>query len=84
MIQLQIVIEYLTEPHTCDNCEGIDPASCINAPRPILRLQCNKLEREDANTHEREMAESIEELHAGIMQMIADQDGGEFKEIRKP
>lgn len=44
-------------------------------------MTVNKLEREDANEQERIMAVSIEQLHAGIMEMIANEQGGTFEEI---
>lgn len=74
MIQLQVVIEWI--PHTCKNCEGSAPCE-----RPTIRLAVNKLEREDACDEEREMAGAIEELHAGVFEMIAKSEGGIVKEI---
>jgi len=82
MIQIQVIVEYIREPHSCENCSGIDPASCLFAPRPTIRLTANKLEREDASDEEREMAGAIEGVHRGIFEMIAKQNGDVVEEIR--
>lgn len=66
MIQIQVVIEYFYRP---------------DDEKPTIRLSVNKLEREDANEAEREMAVAIEQLHAGIMEMIAKEQDGTFDVI---
>lgn len=66
MIQIQVSIEYFHRP---------------GDEKPTIRLTVNKLEREDANDIEREMAVGIEQLHAGIMEMIAKEQDGAFEEI---
>jgi hypothetical protein len=66
VIQIQVVIEYFQRP---------------GDEKPTIRLTVNKFEREDANDEEREMAVGIEQLHAGIMEMIAKEQDGTFEEI---
>lgn len=69
MVQIQLVIEFIERP---------------DEARPLMRITANKLVREDANKEEREIAKHIEQLHAGIMEMIAKQEDGTFEEIKKP
>lgn len=45
-----------------------------------LRLECNRLEREDATDAERTMADAIESMHVAAMKMVVDaanSDGAE-------
>lgn len=45
-----------------------------------LRLECNRLEREDATDAERAMADAIESMHVAAMRMVVDaanEDGAE-------
>jgi len=50
----------VTEPHRCDNCDGIDPSSCINAPDRRDLLAALTREAVDAGTYGEPAPETTE------------------------